>query len=55
VAVTNDEAQQQIHAELIADIDELEETIERLKDMHAAKLLELAGHIAKYGYTKVRE
>lgn len=42
-------------AELIAEIDDLEELIENLKDKHAAMLLELAGHIAEHGYTKIRD
>lgn len=49
--MTKDEAAQR-QAELIADLDELEELIENLKDKHAAMLLELAGHIAHYGYVK---
>lgn len=42
-------------ADMIADLDELEDLIESLKDRHAAMLVELAQHIAKHGYRKVQE
>lgn len=52
--MTKDEAEKH-QAELIADLDELEALIDNLKDKHAAMLLELAGHIAQHGYTKIRD
>lgn len=52
--MTQDEAAKR-QAELIADLDELEELIENLKDKHAAMLMEFAAHCAQYGYTKIRD